>query len=78
MAKINQETIKTLKDAHLFFQKKEGANAYIKYRESDERYIDYLVEKNSWYRGEGYHLWSSGTYVATFDPAWIEALLLSS
>ena len=71
---INQRTINLLKSAHEFFINNPEKNAYFVYRSGDEKYLDYVIEKDSWYRGSGYHLWESGVFVSTFDPEWINEL----
>lgn len=71
---INKEVLGMIKQAHRFFENNPGANAYIKYRTGDEKYIDHIIEKNSWYRGDGYHLFDGIVYAATFQASFIADL----
>lgn len=76
MAQIYKKTLENLKQAHFFFKEYPEANAYIKYREGDQKYIEAVVEKWSWYYGkDNYVYFDSSVYAFTVSPALIDEMI---
>lgn len=69
MATINKHMIDFCIVAYRMLQNEESDRAcYIQYRESSERYVQYIMEKKSWYFGN-YALFDGGAYVASIEES---------
>lgn len=50
-------------------------DAYICYSKNDEKYLDFVMEKNSWYYGQSsYSIFENGRYVCGFTEEAMEIL----
>ncbi len=69
---INERVLKNLKDAVACLDKRPEETCFIKLRDREERYIDWMVTRGAagtWYYGDGRWIYWDGTsYGFTFDP----------
>lgn len=69
MSRLNKQTIEFYISAYSVLKDDESKNAcFIKYRNNTEKYIDFIMEKESWYYGK-WALFESGTYAMNIEES---------
>ena len=74
MARIDKKMMEFCKTAYSVLKNIESEHAcHVKYREGDERYLEFFMEKKSWYYGS-WALFEGHAFVATFDENFLKSL----
>lgn len=74
MADLNLQLVEFIRTAYRQLKDDPSDNAtFIQYRESDEKYIEYIMQKKSWYFGE-WVVFDGTRKMMTVDKKFMESL----
>jgi len=64
---ITLRIFKNAEEGYRYLKDNPDKNVYIKFRDDDEKYIDFIVLKDNWYYGDWVYF-DGNAYMFNFDP----------